>query len=313
MSLKSQTYNRLLPIVNSMDKSVICQSVIDNSNGTYTFLCNDTKWLTVGYSLTIGLNTYIVKSFECNESITVSGSTIPLQLTFDLYAPFFKHGTITKVASELSMKQSFKDKLPLIFLHEITEERIHFDQLESVDVDTDVRLYFLTDCDYRNWTQLQGDTQGVQPMRNLCNEFIKALVRSQSVAEMTGIGTIKNYNIFGNYNDNGVVKNIFNEYLSGVQLKVSIPFLNDFECCDGEQLDWRPAPAYVYDRFGSIIAVLYSNEIFVTTMPEQSVNIIDKYTGEILATVSGGDYEVEVLRVIRDTLNDNQTTIINPI
>jgi len=313
MSLKSQTYNRLLPIVNSMDKSVICQSVTDNSNGTYTFLCNDTKWLTVGYSLTIGLNTYIVKSFECNESITVSGSTIPLQLTFDLYTPFFKHGTITKVASELSMKQSFKDKLPLIFLHEITEERIHFDQLESVDVDTDVRLYFLTDCDYRNWTQLQGDTQGVQPMRNLCNEFIKALVRSQSVAEMTGIGTIKNYNIFGNYNDNGVVKNIFNEYLSGVQLKVSIPFLKDCECCDGEQLDWRPAPGYVYDRFGSIIAVLYSNEIFVTTMPEQSVNIIDKYTGETLATVTGGDYEVEVVRVIRDTLNDNQTTIINPI
>ena len=122
----NQTYDKLAIIVNQIDKALICQSVTDNSDSTYTFVCNNTKWLTAGYDVTIGLVTYTVVSFVCNTSFIVSGQSLPTALTFDLYAPIFKHGTIKKVSEELDLMDSFKDKLPLIFLHEIVEEKYHF-------------------------------------------------------------------------------------------------------------------------------------------------------------------------------------------
>lgn len=312
----NQTYNRLLPIINQIDKGIICQSVSTNLDGTFTFLCKDTGYLTAGYNVTIGLLVYTVVSFDCNVSITVSGTSLPTQLTFDLYPPIYKHGTITKVASELNTLTDFKDRTPLIFLHEIVEEKYHFDPLDAVDTDADVRLYFLTGCNVKDWTQLEGDTLGVQPMRNLWNRFIVALANSQYVQDMTSIGSVKNYNIFGNTNDNGTVKNIFNEFLSGVQAKITIPFLKNCDCCDGGTLDNRPAPGYVYDNSGNILAILYSNQTYTVTTGGAclDVNIVDINTGLTIATVpSGGSYSVEQLTVIQDTIDSNTTTIIDPI
>jgi len=47
----------------------------------------------------------------------------------------------------------------------------------------------------------------------------------------------------------------------------------------------RPAPAYIYNTLGVLLQVLYSNEI----------------------------YEVEQLVVIEDTIDNNTTTIIDPL
>lgn len=311
-----QLYKRLEPIVNAMDKSIICQSVTDNLDGTYTMACNDTKWITTGFSVTIGLNTYLVTEFSCNEWIKLSGSVLPTQLTFDIYQFKFKHGTIKAVASELNQLPNYTDRLPLLFLHDITEDKIHLDVLDAVDNDVDVKLYFLIDSDFSNWTINESDLKAVNPMRNAVKEFIKSLSISQYVTELTGVGTIRNYNRFGNFDDNGVIKNIFNEYLSGVQLRTSISFLRDCDCCENGTLDNRPAPAYVYDTLGNILAILYSNEIYISTGGGtcSPVTIKDINTGATITTIaSGGEYEVEQLTVIRDTIFSNTTTIIDPI
>lgn len=314
--LINQTYNRLLPIINQIDRTVICQSLVNNLNGTYTFLCKDTGYLTAGYDITIGLLVYNVISFNCNVSITVKGASLPTQLTFDLYPPIYKHGTIIKVKSELNSLTDFKDRTPLIFLHEIIEEKYHFDPLDAVDTDAEVRLYFLTGCNFAEWTQLEGDTLGVQPMRNLWNRFIVSLTNSQYVQSMKSIGSVKNYNIFGNTNDNGTTDNIFNEFLSGVKATLTIPFLRDCDCCDVSLLDNRPAPSYVYNNLGVILAVLYSNEIYTVVSGGAcaNVSILNIATGlPIASVVSGGTYSIELLTVIEDTLTSNTTTIIDPI
>lgn len=314
MSNNNQTYKRLEPIINQIDKSVICQSVTDNNDGTYTFDCNYTKWATVGYSVTIGLDDYTITDFVCNESITVSGASLPTVLTFDLYAPIYKHGTILKVASELNKLKAKHLRTPMIFLHEIIEENRHLDPLDVIDNDVDCRIYFLTEYDSKNWTQEDSSEKGVQPMRALCNEFIKALSVSQYVAPLNGIGNVKNFPVFGNTTENGTIKNIFNEVLSGVQLKISIPFLKDCDCCTGSTLDNRPAPSYVYDLNGSLLATLYSNQTYTTGTPCPGVDIIDINTGDVIAVVvAGGSYNVEVLTEIVDTIDSNTSTIIDPI
>jgi len=307
-----QTYDKLVPIFNMMDKGVICQSVTDNGDGTYTFACNRTRWACKGYDITILGIDYTITNVVYNTSITVSGASLPNVLTFDLYAGFFKHGTLRVVASELTKVPSYKDKLPLVFQHEATNENINMDVMNPVELESEVRLYFLTDCDFKNWNQTDGDTKAVAPMRNYLNEFLKCLSNNQWVAELKNVGTVRSYNHFGNVDDKGVLKNALNDFLSGVELRISIPFLRECDCCTDNTLDTRPAPGYVTDPDGNILAVLYSNEYYISTGGVCAGVTITDQDGNILSTVaSGGNYDVTVLTEIRDTIDGNTSTIID--
>lgn len=303
-----QTYERLLPIIADIDKSITCQSVSAVTGG-YKFLCKYTKWAVAGFSLTIGLVTYKITEVVCNESITVSGASLPTQLTFDLYAPKFKHGTIKKVAGELNKLLAPTDRTPLIYLQETVDEGLNFDQSSMIDVNADCRLYFLTAANFKDWTQIEGDTLATRPMRNLVREFIEALTRHRSIGEMTNVGNIKNYNLIGGQDANGTISNMFNEPMNGVQLRVTIPFIKECFCCDIPQLDLRPAPGYVYNSLGDLLAVLYSNEIYVSL--GGTVNIIDQNDNIINTVEAPGDYQVTVLTEIRDTIDANTATIID--
>jgi hypothetical protein len=276
-----QTYDRLIPIINMIDNNVTCQSVTDNGDDTYTFLCSKTKWSLSGFEISILGNDYTITNVVYNTSITIRGTVLPVALTFNLYVPIFKHGTIKVVASELNKVTDYKERLPLIYLKEQTVERLHFDRFDSLDTECDVTLYFLSQADNANWSQADGDTKGIAPMRSLANEFIKVLADNQFVAELTNTGDLRNYNIFGNVSDNGVTKNIFNEPLCGVGLRINIPFLKECDCCEDSNLPSK-MPAYVTDLYGNIIAVLYSNEY----------------------------YPITVLTTISDTIDNNNSTII---
>lgn len=305
-----QTYERLIPIVNTIDKNVTCQSVTDNLDGTYTFLSKYTSYAVAGHTVTIGLVSYKITNVVCNTSITVSGASLPLQLTFDLYDIVFKHGTVKKIAEELNKMQGSTDRVPLIALIETVEEGLHFNTEDAIDVDADCRLLFLTSADVKNWTQIDGDTKATRPMRNLVRQFIEALTKSQYVAEMESVGRVRNYNIVGNQDANGTVKNLFNEPLNGVELRVTIPFLKGCDCCNIPQLDLRCAPGYVYNSIGDLLAILYSNDVYEVVGAGGIVTIIDQNNNEIDTVEAPGEYQVTVLTEIRDTINDNTTTIV---
>lgn len=305
-----QVFDRLKPIVAMMDKSIVAKSVSAQPDGTFKMLCSYTKWLVKGFDVVILGVTYAIVDVENNVSITLSGPSLPAVLTFDAYPLKFKHGTIKRVANEQDRVPDSKERLDLIWLREIVDEGIHFDALDALDDEAQCRIYFLTACDFPNWTQEDGDVKAIAPMRAACNEFIKALTNNQWVAEMTSVGRVKNYNIFGNQTDTGATKNIFNEPLSAVELAVTIPFLKECDCCDGSGLDNRPAPGYVLDQNGNILAVLYSNETYTVQAGGGSVSIIDQDDNEIASIQAPGVYQVTVLTEIQDTVDANTATII---
>lgn len=307
-----QTYDKLVPIFNMMDKGVICQSVTDNGDGTYTFACNRTRWACKGYDISILGNDYTITNVVYNTSITVSGTVLPAVLTFDLYAGFFKHGTIRKTAEELLKEPNPKNRLPLIFQHEATSEQINMDSMASVEMESDIRLFFLIDCDFANWTQSDGDTKAVAPMRCYLNEFLRCLSNNQWVANLTSVGIVRSYNYFGNVDDKGVPKNLLNEFLSGVELRITVPFKRECDCCTDSTLDTRPAPGYVTDPDGNILAVLYSNEYYVSTGGVcAGVTITDQFDNILTTVASGGNYDVTVLTELRDTIDANTSTVID--
>lgn len=221
-----QTYDILLPMVNSIDKSIVCQSLVDNGNGTYTFACNNTKWLTYGYSFIIIADVYKIISVTPNISITVSGLTPPLALIFNIYSPFFIHGTVIATNAELQNTANSIDKLPMIWLHEVTKETVSVDESSALDRVSDCDFYFMVDCDFTNWRTIDHDLNAIQPMRNLINEFIKTITNSSGIGTLSQDYTVTNHARWGTYvTDSGHTKGIFNDHLSGCNLKIQIPFL----------------------------------------------------------------------------------------
>lgn len=309
-----QVYERLVPVIGAIDKAVTCQSFVTNANGTYTMASKTTKWALPGFDVTILNDIYRIVSVIPDVSITVSGPVPPAVLTFDLYAPKFKHGSMISVAAELSAIQAQADRMPLIWLQDITEEKLHLDIMDSVDTDADCRLHFLCPANFQNWTIEDGDQFGIKPMRSLWNEVLKALSKSPAIGELTGVANIRAYNNFGTVNEKGAIRHIFNEPLCGIMSRITIPFDRDCDCCEAGQLDIRPAPGYVLDQAGNILAILYSNEKYTVTPPACAGVDIEDQAGNIIATVpSGGSYQVTVLDKIVDTITANSAVIIDNI
>lgn len=308
-----QTYDKLLPIVAAIDVTVTTQSVIDNLNGTYTMLCKYPKWLTAGRSVTILGVVYKVVSVDFGVNIVLKGPSLPTALTFDINRPNFKHGTVRVVSAELDKIKNGNDKYDLIWLKETITESYNFNNEEAISTEADCILNFLTPNNVSDWTQLDADKLGIKPMRALASEFIKALVMSTNViGELNGVGSITNYKTFGSVDANGIAKNVFNDPLTGVQLRIIIPFLRDCECCINDGLDIRPAPGYVLDSNGNVIRILYSNETYTVIGGSGSnVTIVDQYGTIINTVVAPGSYPVTRLTTIRDTIDANASTIID--
>lgn len=311
---KQQTYTRLLPVFARMNKSLTCTAMTDNGDDTYTFDCEYTKWAIAGHNVTILGNSYTITEVEPNVSLTVSGTIVPTVLTFDLYAGYFKHGTVKKVAEEIGTKNFQNDRLPLNFLHETVNEAVNFDVEDSIETNSTCTFYFLTSCNFQDWTQSDGDTLANIPMRAFCREFVLALSRSTDIiGELKNTADVRNYHVAGLSQDNGgTVKNVFNEYLAGVSLRLTIPFLRNCDCT-GSALDTRCAPGYVLNQAGDAIAILYSNETYTVVPSAGSVNIIDQDDNVIDTVNAGNDYQVTVFDGVRDTVTANVTTIIDNI
>ena len=225
-----ETFKLLEPIFNSIYNVVTLDSVTDNLNGTFTLFTCNTKWVTIGSTLTIGLNTYIVKDLVCNESILVSGVAMPLVFSFEIALPFVFRGTIIATSEELNNINLSWNKFPMIYVHDIIVEKYSFDATSIVERESELNLYFLVDSDNQNWLTKDHYNYAISPMRNLLFAFIDALDTSISVGLYSN-GEVFNHAKFGVYfADKGHEKKIFNDDLSGTQLKITIPFLSTLYC-----------------------------------------------------------------------------------
>lgn len=232
MVIVKETWELLLPIIATINKTFKGKTVVENSPGDYTITACSTLWLTIGYNLTIGANIYKIVDLMPNQWIRLKGDIIPSVLEFDIYTPFNFHGTIIAQSEELNEIANSWDKLPMIYLHEITREKFHESDLDTIDRDSDCDFYFMVDCNIQDWKTSDHYKYAVRPMRNLLFAFVKALKESGK------IGLFNTYDVFdhakwGVYiSDKGHTKQIFKDHLSGTQLRITIPFLKEFSCGD---------------------------------------------------------------------------------
>lgn len=227
---KKDTFALLEPIINTIDNSIIINSIVDLTGGKYTLNICNTKWITIGATVTIGANEYKVIDFILNESVTVTGTVLPVLLTFNISIPFKFAGTIIATNEELSNINFTWKKFPMVYLHEIVREKHNNNPELKLDRDSECDLYFLVDSNNPKWLTKDHKKYAINPMRSLLFALIDALNKSKQV------GLIDSYDVFDHakfgvyFADKGHTKKIFNDDLSGTQLRITIPFLKGIDC-----------------------------------------------------------------------------------
>ena len=259
--IRKQTYELLIPIVNAMNRLFEGDSITDNLDGTWTIESCNTLWLTRGSKFNIGLLEYEVIDIEPNESITVSGEEEP-ELNFVINLPFFSHGTTLAKNSELNAVSNASDKLPMIWLHEITKERFSKDPDSVIDRESDCDLFFMAETNAPDWLTLDHDKYAIKPMRNMVESFLSALNYSGKTSDGIDYDILDHAN-FGRYNaEKGHIKKVFDDDMSGCQLMITIPFLVDSLCHDCGDIE-KPQTVTITDGVDTIEK--YPGEAYVCT------------------------------------------------
>lgn len=135
--------------------------------------------------------------------------------------PFFITGTKIATNKEWTLKDNnLTKKTPLIWLlGSIISER--FGKESTIDFIADLRLFFLDETNIVNYYTSDHILNVVYPMEQLVAEFLNTIKKDRN------FGTIESWEIidfarFGVESEQGMIKNILDANLSGVELRLKL-------------------------------------------------------------------------------------------
>lgn len=232
-----ETVDIVEDLISGIDVIVKFKSVTDNLDGTYTIESCNTGYLFPMYEFDIdGVNYKVLneigKEFVFNERFTIKGNIIPTATEVTLNSLKYYHGTVIATKEELAKKELSSDKFPMAFLLEILEDDFNNVDDSRVDRNSQLRLFFLSETDENNWTTNEHYEFSIKPMRNLLYKFIAHLNESNKIGKINSYKAI-NHAKFGVYlsSKGGHTERIFNDKLSGVELRIDLPILKSRDCC----------------------------------------------------------------------------------
>lgn len=206
----------------------------------YTLRCSNIYHAQNGFDVVIGGNNFRITAFDqSTETITVAGSgTINPGDTFEMYDVKFFHGTPVATGLELqdldnSPVDNAQQKTPMIWLWENFKENV-VDDYTPLGRDIDCDLYFLTQADAEAWKTQDFYDKAIKPMRRLVDLFQDAIKADRGTffaSELPYI--VEHYSKFGVYiREKGSNKNIMQDKLSGVGIKIRLKLYNTRENCE---------------------------------------------------------------------------------
>jgi len=225
-----ETVDIVESLVSQLDFTFIIDSCTDNLDGTYTLAtCNTYQLQTLpNCPISIDGSSYVITEVVNNQSITIKGTSKPIVTEFAIPKPFYFHGTAIKTNIELSKIDTF-NKFPMVYLLEVLQDRF-FARDEVNERETDLRLFFLAPSKFGEWTTDDHYKGAILPMRNLAYQFIKVLNDSKLINNFAEYTLINRVN-FGVYvTDKGNESRIFNDDLSGVEMRITLPIKRNLNC-----------------------------------------------------------------------------------
>lgn len=228
-------------VIQSMTFPVTIKQIARTGNIHVLTVC-DIYHAQIGREVIIGGNSYTVTDISEGSidncvavvmpTLTVEGENAIETDTFNLYTPFFYHGTARATNIEISKQQNAALKTPMIWLPEIFTDSF-FDSMSNLD--REIRgdgLIFLTEANHKLWLTDEAYQKAVKPMRRLAEHFIAKLKALHGEFYMKEFRPeFISYAKFGVFiRDNGIDKNLFEDKLAGVRLTSPITVRRTMQC-----------------------------------------------------------------------------------
>lgn len=221
--------NIIADIVSQMTPTItITDNVVESGNYKLS-MCN-TYWIRKRMILTIGGENYKVVDFVQNQYIIVSGASQPVATTFVLEAPGFEHGSHRKVDKERTKKKLKNSPFVYLPVPEVAEQHDPDSDLAYV---ASIRPIFLMGYDKGRDTIDLQQVEIIDPVHAMADLFIY-IIKEDSINfdELTTV-IRKEWMNFGNNQVWGNDELIFDEPLSGVELRFDLPVMYGAPClCD---------------------------------------------------------------------------------
>ena len=176
-----------------------------------------------------------VNAVENNKSITFTAPAQPTGSTFKLDHPYFTHGTRRQANLEMNAIKD-DDKWPFIYLWEPISEQFPETPDGRIERNSTLRILFASGRDATLNTTDELYDDGIAPMWNLVHQFIYHLKKHRQIGDLDVNGgyTISNYAKLGKEDADGAANAFFDQYLTGLQLTITIPVWKKFTCLPRE-------------------------------------------------------------------------------
>lgn len=221
-----------------MDYTICVETVEDIGNDYYKLHVCDCSTTLHARPSTVNRNVYVTKSstdykvteVENDSWIKVYSLTEPTAGTYSIEKPEYKNGTPVEVSAELAMERGDVTRFPLVWLLETVNIDMtgKYDPNSNVEMEPDVRLFFLDHADFTETSQQAYDSI-VRPMGNLADRFITEIQRLGYASHPSRVSQIP-YSKFGsNYTNantadrNSAILSWLPDKSGGVEMRIKIP------------------------------------------------------------------------------------------
>jgi hypothetical protein len=171
-----------------------------------------------------GIDYEIVDFNSLNNSVTIGAELEEQPETVTIPSPVFFYGTPMMTSDELSKIFEASDKFPMIYLYESTVQNGNIDTSNPIEVEVEVKLFFLDNSDFANWNTREHYQNVIRGLTKTVNRFLSEIKTHKGFEDQDKVSykTIT-HNNFGVFKDmKGHTTRIFNENTSGIELQTKL-------------------------------------------------------------------------------------------
>lgn len=226
-------------IVAGLSYEIPVNSIDDLGGGLYQInVCNTYHQSAVKALIELDGKKYKITEVINNQSIKIQAQFTPASApgitVFPLAAPKFFHGTAIDVNNEQVRVKDANQKLPMVYLYEEFRETYNDDPGNAIDRIADLTLYLMDQADYKNWITDDHYDNVVGAMKNLAIELINAFRNSVLIGKFDSTHTETIKVNFGVFTVNGNEQQFLDSYMSGIEMRLSLPIEKQMACDAGE-------------------------------------------------------------------------------
>ena len=240
----------LRDVIASVAHDITITSVDSLGGSKYKLNTSNTLYLRTSKKVTIDSVEYRVTDFDINSYVTVqatNGSDTPVTVSsFTINTPTFKWGNPKMVSAEIVAEINNGDNVhPYMWVVARTNTGRTLNPSSAVRSLPTFNIFLLDSNDKENWTTEDHYDNDIYPLNNYIDFFESILKSRRDLFDTDSIDydTTDHIN-FGDYVvDKGMEEKILNDDVTGIQLRIEIPYTID--TCEDIQVAPKCSPVTI--------------------------------------------------------------------